>query len=257
MFQSQPLQEEKTLKISLANLLEKLKKDDSFLKSFSMSRHLQCLGHHLAISPSCDLTEVTMKPYTGVAHLITKLDFQNNSLATLPDNFFESFPHLVVLLLARNSFTSLPSLAACASLAYLDVSHNKLATLTDLEKVKDSLTTLIVTDNPFGKFPENVVKCTSLDELQADNVGLVPNLEEICEKLQALKKLSLNYNKIEKWPRKFPEGLVELGLAGVPFVQLSETTSTFTLMNFNTFIASNVMLSNISQQVKYWFFGRY
>ena len=159
----------------------------------------------------------------------------------------------MVLLLARNSLTSLPSLAACASLAYLDVSHNKLATLTDLEKVKDSLTTLIVTDNPFGKFPENVVKCTSLDELQADNVGLVPSLEEICEKLQALKKLSLNYNKIEKWPWKFPEGLVELGLAGVPFVQLSETTSTFTLMNFNTFIASNVMLSNISQQVKYWF----
>ncbi|XP_041377257.1 uncharacterized protein LOC121389673 [Gigantopelta aegis] len=245
---SRPVQEERALKLSLTKVLELLNKDESFLKSFSSAKHLQCLGHHTAISPGCELTEIVLTPFTGVGLFITKLDFQNNSLAALPDDFFESFPNLVELLLARNSFTSLPSLAQCTTLVHFDVSHNRLSVLNDLEKVKDTLTTLIITDNPFGRLPENVVKCTSLEELQADNIGLVANLADICDKLQALKKLSLNFNKIEKWPTQFPVGLVELGLAGVPFVQLSETASGFSLLNFNTFIASNVMLSKIPEQ---------
>ena len=100
--------------------------------------------------------------------------------------------HLASVNLSFNDITSLAPLAGCASLATLNVSHNKLKTLAGCPR---SLRSLKCTHNEISSL-DGVRACLSIGELWASNNGLnnLGAVVSIVSEMQSLRTLIMMRN---------------------------------------------------------------
>ena len=117
-------------------------------------------------------------PEMPAGSAIEILEMHNNRIASMPDDYFESTPKLVRLLLAKNGLAALPSsLASCKGLRFLQVGDNQLAELPSDGSGQlcwPALETLFLERNPIGALPaelttsETLLRCnltgTALDD---------------------------------------------------------------------------------------------
>ena len=214
--------------------------------------YVRCTGHVLASMAGNEINAVPMEKYSQFYPFIQKLDFQNNFLECLPANFFQCFINLEYLSVANNQLTALPDgLENVKNLCHLDISMNNILDLPkNFDVLADSLVYLNVSDNPLSALPQVFFKLTKLEELHADNIGVVENFTGI-KNLTELNTLSLARNVIKDVPAELADlPLVSLDLSGVPWFEQLTTTKTFlSYRAFNQTLNMNVMTKRINEKV--------
>ena len=185
--------------------------------------NIKCRGHSMSMMTNKDMREVCMDDFKQFYPFMTKLEFNDNHLEKLPDDFFTKFTSLEILSVSNNNLSDLPAgIGNLKDLAHLDISKNSIKSLpADLSDLAESMTYLDISDNPFNELPKVVCKLVNLEDLLAENIGVVADLSGITN-LKKLLTLSLGQNKISNLPAGFYElPLTSLDLSGVPWFPVS------------------------------------
>ncbi|XP_021339283.1 uncharacterized protein LOC110440494 isoform X2 [Mizuhopecten yessoensis] len=178
-----------------------------------------CLAHSLALSAGQDMKTISMDRFQMMYQFLQKLDFRKNGLKELSNDFLGRFTKLEELDLSENQLQVLPKgFSNTIWLSHLNISKNQISQLPDdLSALKDVLTFLDISDNPFKEIPKVVWTLVSLKTLHADNIGKIGNLEAIVN-MKDLTELSLASNLITTIPESFGQlALTYLNLSGIPW----------------------------------------
>ena len=107
----------------------------------------------------------------------------------------------------------------------------RLKTLpADFENVSTSLTSLNISNNHLNDIPASVFKLAKLEELHAENIGVITNLQQL-RNLMELKVLNIGLNHIEKIPEELGDLHLEyLDLSGVPWIPATTYQSQIAFM---------------------------
>ncbi|KAL4233400.1 hypothetical protein ACF0H5_008081 [Mactra antiquata] len=195
-------------------------------------RYIKCKGHYGSSMANSGLKEIPMDKYSTVYSFMTRLDFQNNEVATLPVNFFQSFKALEYLNLSKNGIAELPAgLGNLTDLSELDLSSNRLTKLPDeIANLSENLTILKISNNELNCIPACVFKLANLEELEAENIGEIKDFSPI-RNLMKIRHLNLAYNLISKLPEELGDLHLEyLDLSGVPWIAQTTYQSYFAFM---------------------------
>ncbi|XP_033763307.1 uncharacterized protein LOC117344606 [Pecten maximus] len=198
-----------------------------------------CLAHGLALSAGQDMKSITVDRFQMMYQFLQKLDFRKNGLKELPADFLGKFVKMEELDLSENHLQKLPGgFDRTIWLSHLNISKNQITQLPeDLSSLKDVLTFLDISDNPFKEIPKVVWSLLSLKSLHADNIGKIGDLEPIVH-MKELTELSLASNLISAIPESFGQlALTYLNLSGIPwFPDLVSGKSRPTFQTFKTIL---------------------
>lgn len=102
-------------------------KDEQVLGQFTEGdRYVRCKGHSGSAMINSNLREIPMEEYASVYSFMTRLDFQNNQIQALPEDFFKNFKALEYLNISRNGILELPAgIGSLNELSDLDISSNR------------------------------------------------------------------------------------------------------------------------------------
>lgn len=212
-------------------------------------RYMRCKGHAITSMANQELREINLQECAQLYSFMTRIDFQNNQLEKVPDDFFQCLTSLEVLNLSKNKITSLPAgMGDLQDLAEIDVSVNQLSVIpADISKLKDSLVYLDISHNPLHTLPEAVFSCVKLEDLIAENIGVLGDISNL-KNLKELKNLNLGYNCIEKISDELGDlPLTQLNLSGVPWVPMTSYPS---LVMFSKAISENMVTRKLGPEVK-------
>ncbi|XP_052759659.1 uncharacterized protein LOC128202664 [Mya arenaria] len=221
----------------LMDVVNSALKDKDVSKKFVDGDNIRCIGHANSSLANQDIKEINLAEYSQLYNFLTRIDFQNNQLETLPDEFFTSFVVLESLNLSKNKIEKLPSgIGKLKEITEINVAHNKLTELpSDFAGLKETLLFLDISHNPLNHLPHNVSFLTKLEELHAENVGNV-DLSDVI-KLKQLTVLNVGYNLINSIPDQLGELPLEyLNLSGVPWIPESNYPS---IVMFTKALSSN------------------
>ncbi|EIE81744.1 hypothetical protein RO3G_06449 [Rhizopus delemar RA 99-880] len=118
----------------------------------------------------------------------------NNRLETIPSYFASSFQYLTSLFISNNSFTKFP-LVVCEinSLAYLDISFNKIQSFPDeIGQLANLVGLFAIANRITGRLPASFINLTKLQELDIRQ-NLITDLDVVSH-LPKLEILLVNYN---------------------------------------------------------------
>ena len=214
-------------------------------KQFSENdRYMRCKGHAISSMANQDLKEINLSECSPLYSFLTRMDFHNNQIETVPEDFFQVLTSLEYLNLSKNRISALPGgIGNQTDLAEIDVSDNQLTSLpADISKLKDSLIYLDISNNPLHDLPECIFACVKLEDLIAENIGVLGNIVNL-KNLKELKNLNLGFNSIEKIPDELGDlPLTHLNLSGVPLVPNMNYTS---LLMFTKALSRNMVTASI------------
>ena len=189
----------------------------------------------MSIMPNNELREIPKELFDQFYRFMTKIDFSNNNLETLPENIFEKFATLETLNISGNKLESIPDgMKHLHELVHLDISGNTITKLpNDFDSLKDTLVYLNISDNAIG-LPKVVFSLVKLEELLAENVGEISqHLAEI-KNLKELQTLNIGKNQTGSLPEGLGDlPLTDLDVSGVPW---------FTDAQFQSFRAFKQMM---------------
>ena len=134
---------------------------------------------------------------------LTVLDVSRNGLSEIPA--LSEFPHMRVLCLASNRFSSIPPLTANLLLEDIDLECNLLTCMPAMMSCHPKLSRINLANNKIQYLDAHISGCLSLENLNASE----NNLESIPEEFGALthlKTLAISDNKL----KFLPQGLFKL-----------------------------------------------
>ncbi|EIE82758.1 hypothetical protein RO3G_07463 [Rhizopus delemar RA 99-880] len=154
----------------------------------------QCLAslEHLNISGN-RLRDLDHAKLNKLSQLRT-LRAINNRLESIPDSFATCFQHLTSLFISNNSFTKFP-LVVCeiTSLAYLDISFNKIQSFPDeIGQLTNLIGLFAIANRITGGLPPTLMNLTKLRELDIRQ-NLITDLD-VVPHLSKLEILLVDYN---------------------------------------------------------------
>ena len=134
---------------------------------------------------------------------LSKLDLSYNQLEQLPS--MKGLVNLTHLQLQHNSLKCLPEFNA-SNIAYLDVSHNQLATITPVDGTYKGLTKLVASDNKLTSLPD-LSECLALSHVEVDS-NSIGEFPQTLFSLSSLVKLSFRNNQCTEFLTKTEQELV-------------------------------------------------
>lgn len=209
---------------------------------------MRCKAHAISSMANQDLREINLSDCAQLYSFMTRIDFQNNQIEKIHDDFFECLFALEVLNLSKNKIKELPAgMGKLKDLTEVDVSYNQLTSLpADMADLKDSLIILDISHNPLNGISEAIFKCEKLQDLVAENIGVVSSLAGL-KNLKELLNLNLGYNLIENIPEELGDlPLTHLNLSGVPWVPLTSYPS---MVMFYKALHENMVTAKIKAEV--------
>ncbi len=214
-----------------------------------------CTGHTRALQLDTGVTVLHVPDFLPYTKLLTRIDFANNSLESLPPEFFAEFSELQELNLKGNGLRRLPPVppgVTSIGLRLLDISGNKLEEVDPvlLQCCRHTLHSLNISGNLLHNLPPAVLACTRLTHLTAQNIHLDTLPPDIgC--LQHLRCLSLAGNTLTALPASFASlhSLEELDLSGIPYVTFSGKSGILTLNAFLQFFDTHALLAQMPVEV--------
>lgn len=160
-----------------------------------------------------DLSHFKLKQFPNLRGSISlqKLSLPFCSIKTIPDDFCDDKPDLSNLDLNQNEITQLPSLSKCTALVFLDLYHNRIASLTTQFHGLTKLNFLKLTDNHLTTIPESLFG--SLKDLRtlhlADNV--ISHIDNNAFKnVTNLRVLDVSKNKLRHLPHKGLQSVTDI-----------------------------------------------
>jgi Leucine-rich repeat (LRR) protein len=87
---------------------------------------IRCKGHAGSSMANNNLQEFPVEQFDNVYMFMTRLDFQNNKIKSLPPDLFTKFKALEYLNLSKNNFTEVPKgIGNLTVLTEIDLSSNR------------------------------------------------------------------------------------------------------------------------------------
>ncbi|KAG0179119.1 cysteinyl-tRNA synthetase [Apophysomyces sp. BC1021] len=189
---------------SCSNVKHLLLLNNEYITLPSSIRELQKL-EHLNISGN-RLRDLQHAGLEKIEQLRT-LRCLNNRLETLPRSF-QSFKYLTILFISNNSFTKFPEvICEITSLAYLDISFNKIVTFPDeIGNLVNLVGLFAIANRLTGSLPLSFAKLQKLQELDIrqnlitdlDVIGQLPKLEIVFVDYNAISIVSFDFRNIRQ-----------------------------------------------------------
>lgn len=165
-------------------------------------------------------------PSLDALHLVTKLNFPDCGLSSLPANLGTFLPNLSILFCPKNNFEELPAaIGSCPSLQMVSFKSNKMKRLHP-EALQPQLRWLILTDNDIEVVPPEIGRCVKLQKLMLAGNQIREIADEIsnCTNLELVRLAS---NRLTAPPMALLSlpNLAWVALSDNPFLNGSTTTT--------------------------------